>query len=356
MDIFDNPDFDNHEHVAFGYDPGTGLRAVIAVHNTFLGPGLGGLRMWPYGSVAEAVGDVLRLSRGMTYKNAMAGLNLGGGKAVIIGDPKRDRTPALMRAMGHFVDRLGGLYITAEDSGISVEDLRHLAECTDHVTGLHAGHDADGAERSGDPSPATALGVFEGMRACARRVHGTDSVSGMTVAIQGLGSVGYRLAGNLHAAGAELVVSDINPLAVERAGIEFGARAAAPERIHAVECEIYAPCALGGAINDVTLRDLKAGIVAGAANNQLTRPEHGLALHERGVLYAPDYVINAGGVIDVAAQRGEYDAADVRRRVLGIAETLMDVFERAERSGERPELVADRMAEERFGRRQAGFS
>lgn len=351
MSIYMNPEFDGHEHVVFGHDPVTGLRAIIAVHNTSLGPALGGLRMWPYGSEEEAVTDVLRLARGMTYKNAMAGLALGGGKAVIIGDPAQDRSPELMRAMGRLVERLAGLYITAEDSGISVSDLRYLAETTRHVTGLHAGLDADGVERSGDPSPATALGVFEGIRACVREVHGADSLSGLTVAIQGLGSVGYRLAGHLHAAGAGLVVSDINPQAVERARAEFNASAMMPDRIYGAKVDVYAPCALGGAINDATLRDLKAGIVAGAANNQLERPEHGAALNERGILYAPDYVINAGGVIDVGAQRGDYDAADVRRRVLGIAETLTDIFRRARRSGERPELVADRMAEERFGRR-----
>lgn len=351
MELYKNPEFDGHEHVAFGHDPVTGLQAIIAVHNTFRGPALGGLRMWPYNSEGEAVTDVLRLSRGMTYKNAMAGLDLGGGKAVIIGDPAKDRTPELMRAMGRFVERLAGLYITAEDSGISVPDLRFLAETTRHVTGLHSGLDADGVERTGDPSPATALGVFEGVRACVRRVHGRDSLAGLTVAIQGLGSVGYRLADHLHAAGAGLVVSDINSQAVERARAEFNAEAVAPDRIHSVAVDIYAPCALGGAINDATLKGLRAGIIAGAANNQLERPEHGAVLHERGILYAPDYVINAGGVIDVAAQRGDYDATDVRRRVLDISKTLTDVFRRAEASGARPEVVADQMAEERFGRR-----
>jgi len=352
VNVFDNVAFDGHELLSYGHDERTGLRAIIAVHNTFRGPGLGGLRMWPYGSWGEAVTDALRLSRGMTYKNAMADLPLGGGKAVIIGDPARQRSPALMHAMGRFIDRLNGVYITAEDSGVSVEDLRHLAECTAYVTGVKGGLDADGRERSGDPSPATALGVFAGIRACLLEERGSDLLNGITVSIQGVGSVGFRLAEHLHAAGAALVVADVDRARAERAASAFGAHMVAPGRIHAVPADVFAPCAMGAAINDSTLRELNAPIVAGAANNQLARPEHGVMLQERGIRYAPDYVINAGGVIDVSAQRDpHYDADAVRSRVLGIADTLRDIFRRARASGQPPEEVADRMAEERFGRR-----
>lgn len=348
MSIFEHREYDGHEQVSFGHDPATGLRAIIAVHNTRLGPGLGGLRMWPYETEVEAITDVLRLSRGMTYKNAMAGLTHGGGKAVIIGDPARDKTPAFMRAMGRFIDRQAGSYITAEDSGISVPDLRILAEETRYVTGVMTARGPDGEALTGDPSPATALGVFTGIRAAVRHAMQRDDLRGLTVAIQGLGSVGYRLAAHLHDAGASLVVSDINPKVVERAREAFGARVADVGRIHSEAADIYAPCAMGAAINDQTLPGLRARIVAGAANNQLQRPEHGRELHRRGILYAPDYVINAGGVIDVGAQWGEYDAARVRERVLAIGETLNQVFREARDTGEPPEVIADRTAERRF--------
>ncbi|MDN3517315.1 Glu/Leu/Phe/Val dehydrogenase dimerization domain-containing protein [Aquisalimonas lutea] len=345
MGVFDHPDYDGHEHVAFGREPVSGLRAIVAVHDTRLGPGLGGLRMWPYASEAEALTDVLRLSRGMTYKNAMAGLPHGGGKAVIIGDPRRDRTPELMRAMGRFVERQGGCYITAEDSGVGVPDLRVLSEATRYVTGIPLAG-ADG--HSGDPSPATALGVFTGIQVAVRHALGRDSLQGCVVAIQGLGSVGSRLAGHLHAAGARLIVSDIHRDAVERAVADFDARAVAPEAIHAADADVFAPCAMGAPINDHTLPEIRARVIAGAANNQLERPGHGAALHRRGILYAPDYVINAGGVIDVGAQWGSYDAQQVRERVLAIGDTLEQVFREAAAAGEPPEVIADRIAERRF--------
>ncbi|MFV8836452.1 Glu/Leu/Phe/Val dehydrogenase dimerization domain-containing protein [Aquisalimonas sp.] len=348
MSIFEHHEFDGHEQVCFGHDPESGLRAIIAVHNTRLGPGLGGLRMWPYESEGAAITDVLRLSRGMTYKNAMAGLAHGGGKAVIIGDPASDKTPALMRAMGRFIQRQSGCYITAEDSGISVPDLQTLAQETPFVTGVMTARGPDGEVLTGDPSPATALGVFTGIHAAVRHALQRDELGGLRVAIQGLGSVGYRLAGHLHEAGATLVVSDINPAAVERAGAAFGARVVDVDAIHAEPVDVYAPCAMGAAINDRTLPELQARIVAGAANNQLQRPDHGRALHRRGILYAPDYVINAGGVIDVGAQWGDYDAAQVRERVLAIGDTLDQVFREARDTGEPPEVIADRIAERRF--------
>ena len=348
MSVFTHPQFDGHEHIAFGHDPRTGLRAIVAVHNTHLGPGLGGLRMWPYASEDEALTDVLRLSRGMTYKNAMAGLAHGGGKAVIIGNPHQDKNPALMAAMGRFVERQAGCYITAEDSGISVADLQVLAQHTRFVTGVRTTVDAEGRTHTGDPSPATALGVFTGLKMAVRHALGREDLAGLTVAIQGVGSVGYRLAQHLHGAGATLVISDIHAPAVERAVSEFGASVADTDAIHGVEADVFAPCAMGAAINDRTLPDLRAKVVAGAANNQLEWPQHGRELHRRGVLYAPDYVINAGGVIDVGAQWGEYDAARVRDRVLGIGGTLDQVFREAAASGEPPEVVADRIAERRI--------
>lgn len=345
MAVFDDPDFDDHEHVAFGFDADSGLQAIVAVHNTRLGPGLGGLRMQPYPSSREALTDVLRLSRGMTYKNAMAGLPHGGGKAVVIGDPARDKREPLLRAMGRFVERQGGCYITAEDAGIAVADLRVLAEETRYLTGLPV---AAAADHSGDPSPATALGVFGGMAVAVRHRLGAESLTGCRVAVQGLGSVGDRLAAHLHEAGARLVVSDVRKEAVARAQEVFGAEVRPPESIHAADVDVFAPCALGGALNDRTLAEVTAPVVAGAANNQLQRPEHGRRLHERGILYAPDYVINAGGVIEVAAQWGVYDGGEVRRRVLGIADTLDQVFREAGATGEPPEVIADRIAERRF--------
>ncbi len=348
MSISEHPEYDGHEQVSFGHDAATGLRAIVAVHNTRLGPGLGGLRMWPYASETEAITDVLRLSRGMTYKNAMAGLAHGGGKAVIVGDPRRHKTPELMRAMGRFVQRQAGCYITAEDSGISVPDLQTLAEETRFVTGVKATQGPGGELLTGDPSPATALGVFTGIRTAVRHALGREDLHGLTVAIQGLGSVGFRLAAHLHEAGAALLVSDIDPAPVERAREAFGAQIASVDAIHAASADIYAPCAMGAAINDHTLPSLQAGLVAGAANNQLQRPEHGRGLHRRGILYAPDYVINAGGVIDVGAQWAAYDATQVRQRVLAIGDTLDQVFREAAATGEPPEVIADRMAERRF--------
>ena len=350
VSIFQHPDFDGHEHVLFGHDAATGLKAIVAVHNTACGPGLGGLRMRDYASENEALRDVLRLSRGMSYKNAMAGLAHGGGKAVIIGDPTTARTPALMRAMGRLVDSLGGRYITAQDSGIRVQDLHALSETTAFVTGLRASRTPDGEPRTGDPSPATAVGVYHGIRACLQQVFGSPDPAGRNIAIQGLGSVGFRLAAALHGAGARLLVADIDAGRTRAVQEAFGARVLPIAEIHAAAADVYAPCALGGAINRDSIQTLQARIVAGAANNQLARPEFGTALHKAGILYAPDYVINAGGVIDVAAQLGDYDPADVERRVVAIGETLGEIFRQATLDDEPPEVVADRLAEARLVR------
>ncbi len=344
--IFTHPAFDGHEEVAFCCDPESGLRAIIAIHNRALGPALGGCRMWPYPSEDEALTDVLRLSRGMTYKAALAGLDLGGGKSVIIADPQRDKSPALFRAMGRFVDGFCGRYIVAEDVGIAVEDVELMAEATRHVAGAGNGG-------AGDPSPATAYGVYMGLSAAVRKRLGRASVAGLRVAIQGLGHVGRELAELLSQGGAELIVSDIHGEAVEAAVRELGARAVAPEAIFDAEADVFAPCALGAILDDDTIPRLKAKVVAGSANNQLAEDRHGDALRARGILYAPDYVINAGGLIyvsgDAAHRHGtRFDHDGAFARIAGIHDTLMAIFHRAEAEGLATSAAADRIAEERF--------
>ena len=348
MSVLTHPEFDAHEHVAFHVDPASGLRAIIAVHNTYLGPALGGCRMWSYEDEEAAVADALRLSRAMTYKAALAGLPQGGGKSVILGDPRRDKTPAMMRAMGRFVDSLAGRYIVAEDSGTGVEDMKLMAEHTAYTSGV-ADAASSAAGRSGDPSPATAMGVLIGIRAAVRAVLGRDDLTGLRVAIQGLGSVGARLAGLLHDAGARLWVADVHAPAVDRCVSAFGATAVPVESIHAQPVDVFAPCALGGALNDHTVATLKARIVAGAANNQLQRPGHGEVLRQRGILYAPDYVVNAGGIIDIHYEGPCYDASVVRAHLDRIGATLAEIFAEAERDGRTTNAVADDMARARFG-------
>ncbi len=341
MPIFAHPEFDGHQEVVFGHDPQCGLSAIIAIHNTNRGPALGGCRMWPYASEAEALTDVLRLARGMTYKSALADLPLGGGKAVIIGDPHEDKSEALFLAMGRFVDGLGGRYITAEDVGVSVEDVDVMARVTKHV----AGTDSTGA---GDPSPSTAYGVLMGIRAAVAHKLGRNSLDGVRVAIQGVGHVGYHLCRYLAEAGAELTVTDIDHEAIERAATEFHARPVAPEAIYGVDGEVFAPCALGAVINDDTIARLKAPIVAGSANNQLAEPRHGVELMRRGVLYAPDYVINAGGVINISHEGPAYDKRAAVDHVAKIHDTLREIFGRADAAHVPTSEAADRLAEERF--------
>ena len=349
MSVFTHPEFDGHEHVAFHHDAVSGLRAIIAVHNTRLGPGLGGCRMVAYRSDAEALTDVLRLSRGMTYKAALAGLPQGGGKSVILGDPHRDKTPALIAAMGRFVDSLGGRYVVAEDSGTGVEDIRRMSAETRHVSGL-AGPDSLAAGRTGDPSPATALGVLIGIRAAVRHALGRDDLRGLRVAIQGVGHVGGRLARHLHAAGARLVVSDVHAPAVERIVADCGADSVPSEVIHAQDVEVFAPCALGAGLNAATIPELRARIVVGAANNQLATAQDGERLRARGVLYAPDYVINAGGIIDIHHERIGYDERAAQAHLDRIGSTLAAIFVRAEAEGRPTGAVADAMAEAIFRR------
>jgi leucine dehydrogenase len=350
MDVFASPAFDDHEQVIFFFDPASGLRAIIALHDTTLGPALGGCRMWPYASEAEAVTDVLRLAKGMTYKAAMAKLPFGGGKTVIIGDPRKDKSEALFRALGRAIDSLGGRYYTGEDVGTSPADMDWAGAETAYVLGRSSGS-------SGDPSPVTARGVWLGIRAAVEHRLGHADLTGVRVAIQGLGHVGYNVARLLAQDGAQLIVADLDPVRAERAAEEFGARLVDGDAILGVEAEVLAPCALGGVINEDTLPRLACKIVAGAANNQLLEPRHGAALHERGILYAPDYVINAGGLINIAEELRStgYDRGRVLARVETIAETLTEVFERAAREQAPTSEIADRLAEERVRKgRQVG--
>lgn len=347
MSLFEHPAFDNHEHIAFRFDEKTGLKAIIAVHNTNLGPTLGGCRMWPYASSAEALNDVLRLSRGMTYKSALANLPQGGGKSVIIGDPRTDITPALMHAMGDFVQSLGGKYVTAEDSGISPQSLKLMAQRCDYVAGTQAKYSYHGGEADGNPSPATAYGTFVGIQASVKQRLGR-SVDGLTVAIQGLGHVGYRLAELLHAAGANLIVTDIFPDNLEKAEKLLGATVVKPEAIYAVKADVFAPCAFGAVINDDNIEQFNFSVIAGAANNQLAHESHGEILRQRDILYAPDYVINAGGVIDIYHQNIDSSNAALRTHIEQIGETLTEIFMRSQQQGDATNIVANLMAEERF--------
>ena len=347
MAVFQHPEYDAHELVAYHSDPKSGLRAIIAVHNTNLGKGLGGCRMYPYATEDEALTDVLRLSRGMTYKAAMAGIPQGGGKSVILGDPRRDKTEAMMRAMGRFVDTVGGRYVVAEDSGTNVADIKLMAQHTRFVGGL-TDEKATAAGRTGDPSPATAYGVFVGLKASVKWKLGRDELKGLRVAVQGLGNVGFRLAKHLHEAGAKLWVSDVHAPNVERAGRELGAAAVAPDAIFGLDVDVLAPCALGAIINDRTLPQIRAAVVAGAANNQLAEARHDGMLALKGILYAPDYVINAGGIIDIWHEETGYDERQVREHLERIGATLTEIFERSKREKHPTGEIANRMAEERF--------
>lgn len=339
--VFNEPNFDHHEQVVFASEPKSGLKAIIAVHNTNLGPAMGGCRMWNYADESAAINDVLRLSRGMTYKNAVAGLPIGGGKSVIIGNPKTDKTPALFEALGEALERLGGRYVTAEDVGTSPADMAYVASRTKFVAGLGD---------SGDPSPFTALGCFVGAQAAVKYQLKRDDMEGLVVAVQGLGHVGYDYARRLHEAGARLVVADIDTASVERARAEFGAQVVSVDAIYDVEADIYAPCALGATLNTMTLPRLKAKIVAGAANNQLATADIGEQLRQRGILYAPDFVINAGGIIKVCYEYLNKPQADVDAHVRQISATLGEIFERSAREGLSTSVEADRVAEARFKR------
>lgn len=343
MSVLSHEAFASHETVTFVSDAVTGLRAIVAIHNTSRGPALGGCRMYSYRSEEDALRDVLRLSRGMTYKAAAANLALGGGKAVIIGDPRELKTPALMRAMGRAVDALGGRYITAEDVGTTVADFAEVRKETRYVVGLPT--ELGG---SGDPSPTTALGVYYGLFAAVSHRLGHDDFAHLTVAVQGLGNVGWHLCQLLAQSGARLIVSDVDDARVARAVATFAARACEPRQIYDAEAEIFAPCALGAIINGDTLPRMKFSIIGGAANNQLAHDELGDVLRARGILYAPDFVINAGGMMRVASERTGFDQARVDRQVEGIGDTLRDIFERSESEGIPTQRAAMQLAEERL--------
>ncbi|MGD9489822.1 MAG: Glu/Leu/Phe/Val dehydrogenase dimerization domain-containing protein [Calditrichaceae bacterium] len=334
-----------HEQVVLCHDKATGLKAVIAIHNTVLGPALGGCRMWPFESEEAAIEDALRLSRGMSYKNAAAGLNLGGGKAVIIGDPKKDKSEALFRAFGQFVQSLGGRYITAEDVGTGVPDMEAIKMETNFVAGL-----PKMLGGSGDPSPFTALGTFEGIKSAVKYKMRRDDLKGLKVAVQGLGHVGYYLCEMLHRAGAELIVTDIDPERIERVSKEFGAKAVEKEEIYAVDAEIFAPCALGAILNDKTIPKMKFQIIAGASNNQLhDEKKHGSELKQKGILYAPDYIINAGGVINVYFEViKEYNESKVTNKVKDIFNILTEVYTIADAEDITTAAAAARLAERRI--------
>lgn len=345
MSVFSLPDFDNHEQVVFFSDSKTGLKAIVAIHSTALGPAVGGCRMWNYATEEDAVRDVLRLSKGMSYKNAMANLGLGGGKSVIIGDSKKDKTPELMRAFGRGIGRLGGIYITAEDVGIDVEDMQLVGTQTKWVAGLETGEAA-----AGDPSPFTAHGVFFGIKAAVKHKLNKDDLTGLRIIIQGVGHVGYNLAKELHGAGAILVVADIDEDNVARAVRDFGAQQVHVDDIMTQEGDVFAPCALGSVLNDETIPHLNVPIVAGAANNQLARDKNGEDLRARGILYTPDYVINAGGIIQVANEvHGRKTTKEGgMKKVEEIYGTLLEVFREAEEEGLPTSEVADNIAERRI--------
>lgn len=331
--------------VHLGRDQAAGLRAIVAVHDVRLGPALGGCRFIPYATEDDALVDALRLARAMTAKAALAGLAHGGGKAVIMRPAGEFDRRRLFEAFGRFVDGLGGRYITTEDSGTGIEDMEVVRGVTRHVTGFDV---AQGG--SGDPSPFTALGVRRGIEACVKQKLGRDSLQGVHVAVKGVGHVGYALCKELHALGARLTVADIDEATLQTVCAKLDAEAAPVDRIHAVDCDVFAPCALGSEIDDSRLSQLRCAIVAGAANNQLAEMRHGDALMERGILYAPDYAINAGGLINVAQEVQGYDASKARDRTLRIYDTIIEIAERATAEGMGTHRVADRMVQERLAR------
>ena len=312
--VFGQVSFDNHEQIVFCNDKDTGLKAIIGIHNTVLGPALGGTRMWNYTNEWEALNDVLRLSRGMTFKSAITGLNLGGGKAVIIGDAKTQKTPELMRKFGEFVHSLSGKYITAEDVGMQTEDMDTVRDVTPYVTGI-----SESRGGSGNPSPVTDFGVYMGMKAAAKYKYGSDSLAGKKVLVQGIGHVGETLVDYLTKEGAIVTIADININRLNEVGALYGAKVFTGSDLYSADVDIYAPCALGATINDDTVYKLNASIVAGAANNQLANENvHGKILQERGILYAPDFLINAGGIINVYAELANYGKAEIMTKTENI--------------------------------------
>ncbi|MUV39692.1 Leucine dehydrogenase [Lentibacillus sp. JNUCC-1] len=343
MEIFNYMEKYEYEQLVLCHDKSSGLKAIIAIHDTTLGPALGGCRIWPYETEEEAIEDALRLAKGMTYKNAAAGLDLGGGKAVIIADPKKDKNPEMFRAFGRYVQGLNGRYITAEDVGATEQDMDIIHKETDFVTGISKEFGS-----GGNPSPVTAYGIYIGIKASAKEAFGSDDLNGKTVAVQGVGNVAFELCNYLHKDGAKLIVTDIHKEAVDRAVQAFGAEAVEPDAIYDVQCDIFAPCALGAVINDDTIPRLSAKVIAGSANNQLKTEKHGNVLHEKGILYAPDYVINSGGVINVADELIGYNEARAMRKVETIYDNLMEIYQISKQENIPTAEAADRLAEDRI--------
>ncbi|MFC0117073.1 Leu/Phe/Val dehydrogenase [Pseudoalteromonas xiamenensis] len=340
MAVFNQVEFDNHEQVVFCSDEQSGLKAIIAVHSTALGPAVGGCRLWNYATDDEAIVDVLRLSKGMTYKNAVARLPFGGGKSVIIGDAKSIKSEELFRAFGRHLERLGGSYYSAEDVNITTGDVMMMHKETNYVLGLEG--------KSGNPSPYTALGTFLGIKAALQHKRGNQDIKGLKVAVQGLGAVAYGLCKHLHEAGAELFVTDINQASIDRVVTELGATAVGIDEIYDLDVDVYAPCALGATLNDNTIPRIKAKIIAGCANNQLAASRHGDILRDNNVLYAPDYVINAGGIINVYYETNPegYNEAKSIKHVEGIYDTLLEIFKRADEENKSTHHIADELARE----------
>ncbi len=342
MAVFNLRAYDDHEKVVFCRDKESGLSAIICIHSTALGPAVGGCRMWEYNSDEGALIDALRLSRGMSYKNALAGLKMGGGKSVIIGNSKTMKSDALFEAFGTFVNNLNGQYYTAEDVGINPTDMGVVHRKTEYVLGLEG--------RSGDPSPVTAYGVYKGMKAAVKHRLGRDTLEGVKVAVQGLGHVGYYLCEHLKNEGAELIVTDINKESIERVVSEIGATAVDKDDIYHQDVDVYAPCALGATINDSTLPKLKCSVIAGAANNQLSEDRHGELLKQKGILYTPDYVINAGGIINVSFEQNgaTYNKQAALNKVDEIYGTLSEIFAAADKEQKTTNSVADELARKRI--------
>jgi len=350
--VFGQLSFDNHEQVVFCNDKDTGLKAIIGIHNTVLGPALGGTRMWNYENEWEALNDVLRLSRGMTFKAAITGLNLGGGKAVIIGDSKTQKTPELMKRFGEFVHSLSGKYITAEDVGMETADMDLVREVTPYVTGIS--EEKGGA---GNPSPITAYGVYMGMKAAAKYKFGSDILEDKVVYVQGIGHVGESLVEHLTNEGAKVVIADINQERLNEVSQKYGASIYTGNDLYSENMDIYAPCALGATVNDDTIHKLKAKVVAGAANNQLAvEDKHGVILQERGIVYAPDFLINAGGIINVYAELEGYDKQEIMRKTENIYNTTIEILENAERNDITTNHAALNIAKSRIEERKKANS
>ena len=346
--VFGQLSFDNHEQIVFCNDKDTGLKAIIGIHNTVLGPALGGTRMWQYNNEWEALNDALRLSRGMTFKSAVAGLNLGGGKAVIIGDAKTQKTPELMKRFGEFVHSLSGKYITAEDVGMETSDMDLVREVTPYVTGI-----SESKGGAGNPSPITAYGVYVGMKAAAKFKYGSDVLENRKVIVQGIGHVGETLVDHLTQEGAKVIITDINQARLEEVSAKYGAEIYTGENIYGLNADIYAPCALGATINDATINQLNVDIIAGAANNQLANEiVHGKILMEKGIVYAPDFVINSGGIINVYAELEGYGKSEIKRKTDNIYNTTLEIISNAEANSMTTHAASLAIAESRIAARK----